>query len=263
MVSTYNYYFLVNTTEKLFSYFSWVRVFNPAKNKTTTSQEIARMHTPHHIHANLHLWLFTADRTIRGAGRLADFQANAPTASFTIFFLNCLAFVSNSFTNYIITIFVSSIMTCIFVVTKRVKTDMKICQCNAKPKDVIVPFLHPPILCWNYTPQFCKMTKKIFNNYTVACNWCIPCVHPQRVIFHEVVTPRGLTLSSFVVCSSSMFFSMHFFIHMYHTSQLLSGYLVERGGWLGGCLGHLVFTVMIVSILKNIQLLRNRTVVRR
>ncbi len=52
-------------------------------------------------------------------------------------------------------------MICIFVVTKRVKTDMKIFQCNAKPKDVIIPFLHPPILCGNYTPQFCKMTKKI------------------------------------------------------------------------------------------------------
>ncbi len=41
---------------------------------------------------------FTADRTIRGAGRLANFQANAPMASFTIFFY-CLALLA-IFSNY-------------------------------------------------------------------------------------------------------------------------------------------------------------------
>ncbi len=58
----------------------------PLKNKTTTSHKIARMRTPYHMEANLHLQLITADRTIGGAGYLANFQANVPTASFIIFF---------------------------------------------------------------------------------------------------------------------------------------------------------------------------------
>ncbi len=101
---------------------------------------------------------------IGGAGCLANFQSNAPTALFAIFFDMTYCICSQSscpLWNYNFLDFLG--YNDLHPRCHRFgEPDMKICQCNAKPKDVNTPFLHPSRLCGNNTSQFCKLTKKFY-----------------------------------------------------------------------------------------------------
>ncbi len=154
----------------------------------------------------IHLRLFTAQVSIRWAECLANFQANAPKVLFAIFLLTCLVFVSNPLINYIFTAFVQVIVICIFVFMKRVKTDMKIWQCNSKLKDVIIPFFYPPILCGSSTPQFFKTTKKCSTSMPSLATNAFQCSYP--------------TVSNFLWdfwdnCSNILLSTLISFVHMY------------------------------------------------